>query len=300
MSVTAETQVQTGNQGGQRKEKKAQAVQEKQKSKVKEPKTVDVEFPKRSADAEIEIVDFDKGIISTQVSVFQGTKQTGQMFLTSGWLAVGPATKITINGKDSGLADLQTAHPISAKVAYNYESAVEKINGYLIGKALWIDVVGEMIDDVILAVDPKTLTILTSHRDKDNSTTTQKIKDSVKVVIDGKKADFTDLKPKMPVILQVSKSDKKLVTGIIALGPNVELQIKAVDADKNTLSVSLPKFHLTADGIVVAKDAKVILNGKEAKLSDLKAGMLATLQMSADPERNLVVGITAEKTEEKK
>ena len=51
--------------------------------------------------------------------------------------------------------------------------------------------------------------------------------------------------------------------------------------------------HLPAEGVAVAKGAKVIINGKDGKLSELQAGMRVTLQMSAEMDRSLIVSITA-------
>ena len=52
---------------------------------------------------------------------------------------------------------------------------------------------------------------------------------------------------------------------------------------------------MTAEGVAVAKDAKVVIDGKEGKLSDLKTGMQVTLQMSAEPDQSVIISIVKDK-----
>jgi hypothetical protein len=127
--------------------------------------------------------------------------------------------------------------------------------------------------------------------DKDSEVNVAK---DVQVIISGKAATFDDLKPNMKVTLQKS-AVKELVLGIKAYGAKVDGVLKSVDAEKNTVSVNILNAQMTAERVSVAKDAKVVIDGKEGKLSDLKTGMRVTLQMSAEPEQSLIVGVTKEK-----
>ena len=58
------------------------------------------------------------------------------------------------------------------------------------------------------------------------------------------------------------------------------------------MGVTIANARMTAERVPLAVDAKVILDGKDGQLSDLKAGMRVTLQMSAQPDRGLIIGIT--------
>jgi hypothetical protein len=118
------------------------------------------------------------------------------------------------------------------------------------------------------------------------------------IFVNGKAAKLSDLKPHMKVFLQMPAL-KELVVSVAAIGTKVEGVVKAVDADNNTVSVHIPSSQMTAQGVPVAKDAKVVINGTEGNLSDLKTGMRVTLQMSAESEQSYVIGITAGKATER-
>ena len=84
------------------------------------------------------------------------------------------------------------------------------------------------------------------------------------------------------------------------MGPQVRGLVKALDSEKSSISVHIINAQITAEAVPVTNDAKVIIDGKEGKLSDLKAGMQVVLQMSAESEQSLVIGISTEKAAEKK
>jgi hypothetical protein len=76
----------------------------------------------------------------------------------------------------------------------------------------------------------------------------------------------------------------------------VEGILKAVDAVNSSVSITISSAQLTAEGVAVSKYAKVVIDGKEGKLSDLKTGMRVKLQMSAEPDESVIIGIKKEKT----
>ena len=57
--------------------------------------------------------------------------------------------------------------------------------------------------------------------------------------------------------------------------------------------VHIKNTHLAAEDVSVAKDAPILINGKQARLADLKPGMRVSLQMSAETDKSVVVGIRA-------
>jgi len=78
---------------------------------------------------------------------------------------------------------------------------------------------------------------------------------------------------------------KPVVVRINAAGPKIGGVVKTIDADRRKVSVG-------AAGFTLADHAVVLIDGKLGKLTDLRAGMRVTLQMSAETEPSLVVGIT--------
>jgi hypothetical protein len=72
--------------------------------------------------------------------------------------------------------------------------------------------------------------------------------------------------------------------------------MKGIDAERRLMSVTVPSLQMTAADVPVLKDAPVIIGGKASKLADLKAGMSVTLQMCAESEKSLIVGVDAKNT----
>jgi hypothetical protein len=115
-------------------------------------------------------------------------------------------------------------------------------------------------------------------------------------MIDGKAATFSDLKANMHVTLQMSVLKEGPVVAVTAQGTKVAGIVKIVNPERKTISVHIPSVQMTTEGVPVAMDAKVLIAGREAMLSDLKTGMLVTLQMCAEIDRSEVVGISTQET----
>jgi RNA polymerase sigma factor (sigma-70 family) len=224
-------------------------------------------------------------------------------FWTNWDLVVLPTTKIIIDGKDASLDALQTARPNWIKVDWEFETTVETKDGstqitmHDPGRAVRIEATGDQLNELIYAVHDKSVTFRRNPKDLSLRSTYEFAKD-IEVVIDGKKAKAADLKPQMPVSLRLSAIKKTLVVAITAAGPKVDGILKSANAEKSTISVTIPTAHMTTVDTRVARDAKVTIDGKAFQLADLKAGMRVTLQMSAEPEQSLILGITAEKGQE--
>jgi formylglycine-generating enzyme len=240
-------------------------------------------------------------------------------------LSLNPATQITIDGKAATPAELKAIDLFSMATAEcevevdepidlpgkEYMEALNWSMGLIwnktfegVVKAIRIDVKGDQKEGVIQSIDfPKnSITMVTRDFDKAKGTTLQSSYDvakNAKVAINGKQARFDDLKPNMQISLQLSGIKNQPAFEITALGPQVRGLIKSIDTKKNSISVRLIDAQMTAEAAPVAKDAIIVIDGKESKLSDLKAGTPVILQMSAEREQSLVVGITAEKAEKK-
>ena len=74
-------------------------------------------------------------------------------------------------------------------------------------------------------------------------------------------------------------------------GVTVAGKLTAISADSVTLEIVKRGEDATSKTFTLAKDAKIVRNGKDAKLADLKKGGQATLTLSKD--RKTVVSISA-------
>jgi RNA polymerase sigma factor (sigma-70 family) len=89
--------------------------------------------------------------------------------------------------------------------------------------------------------------------------------------------------------------DQQAVVAIVAEGPRTEGVLKAVDAGKNslTVTVTVTKGEPGVDQVIsVAKDAEVYIDGVAAKLADLPTDAHIAVQLSAD--QKAAVAIRAE------
>jgi RNA polymerase sigma factor (sigma-70 family) len=220
-------------------------------------------------------------------------------------LVVKPATKITIDGKDAKLADLIMITPPAGADwmrMIDVEAALEVLDrprpSKRKGVAIRITAKGMQVRCVIQAISAgkNTAAVKTIGRGFDGELIAEDTKEvslakDVRVTIDDRLAALGDLKPNMKASLQMS-AVKELVLGIKAYGATVEGVLKAVDTTKKTLSVTIPSAQMTAQGVSVAKYAKVLIDGKESTLSDLAIGMRVTLQMSAEPDQSVIIAIT--------
>ena len=251
-------------------------------------------------------VDLEKGTIT-------GIERLGSVFgnqLGDKWvITVKQITKIIYDGKSIALADLppliEAGYP-QFFVEWETERVVDQSNLQATkkGNAIRIDTrrrEGE-VPIKSLNLTKNTITILTNILTSDGKYETheREVTEDVEVEINGRPAKFADLKPNMQVRLSTTlhKESKlfgrHLVVSIEASGQKVNGVIRAVDSAKRTIAVHLPYAQMTTEHVPVAAYSKVVIDGKDGKLSDLKAGMRVTLQMSAELDESLIVGITKE------
>ena len=138
---------------------------------------------------------------------------------------------------------------------------------------------GATVAGTLQAVDADKLSVTVStfnHRDGAGEKTLPVAKDA-KILRDGKAAQLADLKKGNKATLTLS-ADQKTVVSISAGTPPLSAPLKSVDASKNTISVTVGTRAAKEDKTYqVAKDAKITIDGKEAKLADLKEGTLLSL-----------------------
>ncbi|MCI0681808.1 MAG: RNA polymerase sigma factor [Gemmataceae bacterium] len=120
--------------------------------------------------------------------------------------------------------------------------------------------------------DKGSVTISTFKRGEGRSEKTYVVAKDAKIVRDGKEAKLTDLKRGSQTTLRLA-ADQKTVVGIRAGTPPMTGPLKAVDAANNTIIVTVSgRPQRQEKTFQVAKDAKITIDGKDAKLSDLKPG----------------------------
>jgi RNA polymerase sigma factor (sigma-70 family) len=213
-------------------------------------------------------------------------------------LSVTPTTEIVIDGKKSQLDDLknvvEAVEPGHITVVGLWEfETLKPRHSTQDGRAKRIEVFGQVVDGVTHTIDAKKRTI-TLMKSSGNfvSLIPYEISKEAEVHVNGKTATFNDLKQGMQVFVQMSALKGQPVVSVTALGPQVEGIIRRVDARGNTITARIPNIQMTVENTPVAKDAKVIIDGRQGKLDDLQPGMLVTLQMCAEADRGVVVGIT--------
>lgn len=118
---------------------------------------------------------------------------------------------------------------------------------------------------------------------------------------------LSDLAEGSSVILTLS-ADGKSVSSITVQAPNLSGQVKAVDAGKNTITVTVvdKKQQQSSDKTyAVAPDAHVMLPGNDkskngGKLADLAAGTPVTLRLTLDQKTVLGIAVQGPKGPGKK
>jgi small nuclear ribonucleoprotein (snRNP)-like protein len=129
-----------------------------------------------------------------------------------------------------------------------------------------------------------------SRRDAQKTERTYPLARNVKVLRDGKEAKLRDLKKGGQVILTMS-ADQKSVASISVANATVSVHVKSVDATQNTITHSVETRQGKQDRTYqVSKDARILIEGKEIKLADLKPGTAVVLTLSVE-DANTVVQI---------
>jgi hypothetical protein len=190
-------------------------------------------------------------------------------------LTLGKEVKVTILGRQAALSDLKTG--VYALVRLAPDRTVLAIT---VSAARAPDVQG--FQGRIVAVQGSKLTLQVGRRGPDSEQVLE-VGKSIRVVLDGKPANVSDLAKGM--IVRVVR-DRDVVVRIVA-DPQVQTgRVKAVDGDRITLEgrgrEDGPTFELTPD-------TKIALDGKEARAADLKPGTSVMLYLSADGKRLLAI-----------
>ena len=191
--------------------------------------------------------------------------------------------------REGKIADLATGALITVRLSLDQKQAVS------------VQVEGPNIVGVVKSLDPArnalTLSFGGAGRGRgDDQVLEQTVElagDSVVLLDDGrgrrlsvKEGKLADLPVGAVVNLRMSV-DQRYATLVRAEGPTLPGQIRAVDAAAGTVTIARVSRgeNLDSKTLPVAKDARIVIDGVEAKLADIKVsdtGPFATLRLSLD------------------
>lgn len=115
--------------------------------------------------------------------------------------------------------------------------------------------------------------------------TTYPLASEVRVFIDGREARLDDLRAAYRVKITLTEDEKQILR-VAAEGQVVSCSLRTVDADRHTIMVLWRQGDLRTSPSLrtldVARDARVLIEGKQAQLADLEQGMELRFQFSVD------------------
>jgi hypothetical protein len=238
------------------------------------------------------------GLVSAPVAVLtEGVLRA--MFLTK--LKI--ASVVLVVASLCGTAGLLTLHAggDQALASPPASGAIDDA-GFLVQKKPVIDAANSGATDVrgaLKSLDIKkgliTLTVPAKVKGQPGEDKTFSLAKDVKVAVDdgrGMKSinyragALADLKEGTEILAAMS-ADQKEVVAIRAQGAAVAGVLKAVDVEKNTITITFRKK--TPDDqdhtYIVAKDAKIVVDGKAGRFTELAAEALVTLKLSGDQKQ---------------
>jgi hypothetical protein len=138
-------------------------------------------------------------------------------------------------------------------------------------------------------VEKNSVTVSSFSRAQGQSTEkTYEVARDASILRDGKEVKLADLKKGGRITLKLSP-DQKTVVSLSVAGPTLSAPLKSVDVDKNTVTITVENRQGKQDRTYpLARDAKVTIAGKEARLTDLKEGTRLLLTLSAEDGNTLI------------
>jgi hypothetical protein len=188
---------------------------------------------------------------------------------------------IVQDGQKVKLGDLKKDHRATLTLAPDEKSVVG------------ISITGPTLAGKLLSVDAANKTITVSFGPARDGSTVDKTftlaGERPSVVQDGKQVKLGNLKCDNHVVVGLS-TDEKTVFSITVAGKTVTAEFKSFDAKKDTITVLLSPRDTEDKTFALTKGIKVLVDRKEAPLTELKAGMTLALTFSA-VEGNTVLRI---------
>lgn len=125
------------------------------------------------------------------------------------------------------------------------------------------------------------VTLSTFSRADGKSEKSYSVAKDAKILRDGRDAKLADLEVGSKATLTLSL-DQAAVVSIVAGIPQMSAPLKSVDTSKNTITVTIGggRTEKQDKTYQVVKDAKITIDGKDARHTDLKAGAILTLAVT--------------------
>ncbi len=161
---------------------------------------------------------------------------------------------------------------------------------------------GALVHGVVKAIDPaKRSLTLTMRAPRGDDAGEERLlavaKEAVIIVDDGKgrrlsvkEGKLADVPVGATVVIKMAV-DQSFIMLLKAEGPTLTGMLKAIDADKRAITIAFPRGRGEAEEektLTVAKDAHINIDGKDAKLADLKvgdSGPMLQLRLTLDQQR---------------
>jgi hypothetical protein len=135
--------------------------------------------------------------------------------------------------------------------------------------------------------DKKTVTIAPVRGD--GKTATYQMDKRTEILIDGKPGALTTIPDNQPVRVTLN-ADRTIVRRLEAEGPTEKRKVIGVIPER--FSLQLDRGTDTEE-VPVAKDAVIVVNGRDAKFEDVQGGDMATIKFAIDRKtiRGIQVGL---------
>ena len=185
-------------------------------------------------------------------------------------------------GRDAKLSDVPLTANVHLKLAVDQKTVRS------------LDVSGRAVSGTVKSVDAASGSVTLTEDGGERTLTLAK---ETPIVIDGKAGKLADL-PVEALVGAKLAADQKTVLGLSAEGPTFKGTVKAVDAGKKsiTVSVQVGKNEFAEKTFEVSKDVQVVtgINGVAVQFADVKADKEVIVRLSADRKGVLRVTLIAE------
>jgi RNA polymerase sigma factor (sigma-70 family) len=212
---------------------------------------------------------------------------------------VGADAKITIDGKEAKLADVPKNSTAALLLAPGKEGELPT--------ATEVRVTGGSFNGVVAKVDNATIIL-----EGDKAARAIKTTDDTRITVNGKAAKLADIKAGDKVAIVLKADESAALTVATGAKPEGEKPAKPVDKPARfggkvaSVDAATRTIMLAGKGeggkeipVKITADAKITIDGKDAKIGDIQKGVLATFNLSSakdgqprESNEVIVAGIT--------
>ncbi|MBO0697344.1 MAG: hypothetical protein J2P46_03025 [Zavarzinella sp.] len=148
---------------------------------------------------------------------------------------------------------------------------------------------GTVVTGKLFSYDKDRKTVTIAPLQGDGKSATYQMEKGTEIFIDGRRGAITAIPDNHPVQVTLNP-DHTVVLRLAAEGPTQKRKILGVIRDQLTLQLDR---GTDTEEVPVARDAVIVVNGKDAKFEDLQAGDTATIRFAIDRKtiRGIQVGL---------